>query len=165
MVASWSRGGIPTVPADPKRGFDQGAVRGRVKPVPYVRELIEHDPELLEASINADATGVRPIRKDGQTVWLVEGIKRTPKGTVDWVTDGGAGGRVAQMLEAHRDDQEAALLEHMSDDEVQAYLKEHRPGLLEALGHNDDDSHREPEGDGDGKEARWRSPSRLCARR
>lgn len=136
----------PDVPADPERGFGQGAVRARMKPVPYVRELVEADPELVDFSINADATGVRPTMVGGKRAWLVEGIK--PKGSVDVVTEGGAGGRVASIIEAHMslEDQEAALFEDVSDDDLGAYLKEHRPGLLEALGIGEGD-----DGDGDGK--------------
>lgn len=122
-----------SVPADPARGFGQGAVMGRAKPVPYVRELIENDPELVELSINGDATGVRPVTRDGQRVLLVEGIK--PKGSVDFVTEAGAGGRVVALMEAHmsQEDQEAALFDTMTTDEFREYLDENRPDLLEAL--------------------------------
>lgn len=123
----------PSVPADPARGFGQGAVMGRAKPVPYVRELIENDPELVELSINGDATSVRPVSRDGQRVLLVEGIK--PKGSVDFVTEAGAGGRVVALMEAHmsQEDQEAALFDTMTTDEFREYLGENRPDLLEAL--------------------------------
>lgn len=85
---SWWDG---TVPADPDNGWEQGAVVARVKPFGLVQEIIEHDPEVMEASISATATGVKPQVKDGKRVWLVEGIE--PKGSVDWVTEAGAGGR------------------------------------------------------------------------
>lgn len=119
-----------SVPADPVRGYGQGAVVGRAKPTPFVRELIENDPEIVEASISATATGVRPVVRDGQKVWLVEGIE--DRGSVDWVTEAGAGGRVAALLEAHSDDSfDDTLLDSMSDDELVAYLREHRPNLTE----------------------------------
>jgi hypothetical protein len=122
----------PSVPADPARGFGQGAVMGRAKPVPYVRDLIESDPELVELSINGDATGVRPTTRDGQRVLLVEGIK--PKGSVDFVTEAGAGGRVVALMEAHtHEDQEAVLFEQMTKEEFSEWLNENRPDLLEAL--------------------------------
>lgn len=120
-----------TVPADPVRGYGQGAVVGRAKPTPFVRELIENDPEIVEASISATATGVRPIVRDGQKVWLVEGIE--DRGSVDWVTEAGAGGRVAALLEAaHTDsDADSIVLDSMSDDDLLAYLREQRPNLSE----------------------------------
>ena len=142
----------PSVPADPERGFGQGAVVGRAKPTPFVRELIENDPEIVEASISATATGVRPVVRNGEKVWLVEGIE--PKGSVDWVTEAGAGGRVAALLEALIDDEAAAdgtdddglavavgvvaILESLSDDELLAYLQDQRPALVDALTANDE---------------------------
>lgn len=120
----------PDVPADPSRGFEQGAVVGLAKPVPAVRELIENDPEIIEASISASATNVHPAVRGGQKVWVVEGIAE--RGSVDWVTEAGAGGRVAPLLtEAYSNDEEVerVLLEAMTDDEVREYLSEHRPNL------------------------------------
>lgn len=88
----------PTVPADPERGFGPGAVVGLAKPTSLIASLITDDPELVEASISATATSVKPVRRGGETVWLVEGIR--PRGSVDWVTEAGAGGRVAPLIEA-----------------------------------------------------------------
>lgn len=121
-----------SVPADPVRGYGQGAVVGRAKPTPFVRELIENDPEIVEASISATATGVRPVVRDGQKVWLVEGIE--DRGSVDWVTEAGAGGRVAALLEAAmtgEEEMDTVLLDSMSDDDLLAYLRESRPYLAE----------------------------------
>ena len=87
----------PTVPAAGR--FGQGAVVGTVKPVGQVKRLIEEDPELLEASIRAKATDVHQDTDNGEQVWVVEGINRNPPGSVDWVSEGGAGGRVADLLE------------------------------------------------------------------
>lgn len=120
----------PNVPADPERGFGQGAVVGKVRPLKLVRELIEDDPEIVEASISATATGVRPATRDGQKVWLVEGIN--PRGSVDWVTEAGAGGRVAPLIEStysNEEDVEMALLEAMTDDELLEHLRAERPHL------------------------------------
>jgi ribosomal protein L37AE/L43A len=120
-----------TVPADPVRGFGQGAIIGRAKPVRYIRELIEDDPEILEASIAASATGVRPVVKNGQRVWLVEGIE--DRGSVDWVTEAGAGGRVAALIEAsYDDDADEALLESMSDEDFLAAAEGRGLRLAEA---------------------------------
>lgn len=143
----------PNVPADPSRGYGQGAVVGRAKPVKFIRELIEDDPALVEASISASATGVRPVNHSGQRVWMVEGI--SDRGSVDWVTEAGAGGRVAPLIEASYSSEEAvemALLESMSDDEVREWLKNERPSLIAEADDDkkdagaDDD---EPDGDGD----------------
>ena len=134
LEASWD----PDVPADPQRGHGPGAVVGRVRPVKFIREMIEDDPELIEASISAQATGVRQVTRDGQKVWLVEGIR--DRGSVDWVTEAGAGGRVAPLLaEAYDDDEaiEEALLESMSDGELTEYLRVERPGVLAEAGTDD----------------------------
>jgi hypothetical protein len=137
----------PQVPADPQRGYGQGAVVGRAKPVPFIRDLIENDPQLVEASIRASATGVQPVNHLGQRVWMVEGIN--DRGSVDWVTEAGAGGRVAPLIEASYSSEEAvemALLESMSDDEVREYIRETRPTLL-AEPENVTESKLDQEGD------------------
>lgn len=120
-----------TVPADMKRGYGQGAVVGLAKPVKMIRELIEDDPGLVEASISASATGVKPVTHQGQRVWVVEGI--SDRGSVDWVTEAGAGGKVAPLIESSYASEEAvemALLESMSDDELREVLRTERPGIL-----------------------------------
>jgi hypothetical protein len=86
-----------SVPAEGR--FGQGAVIAKVKPVGQVKRLIEEDPELLEASIRAKATEVHAIEEGGEQVWVVEGIRQNPPGSVDWVSEGGAGGRVADLIE------------------------------------------------------------------
>lgn len=77
-------------------GFQPGGVRGRVIPQKSIREMLEADPEILNVSINAYPTG----GKAGTVPWnpsqkglLIEGIRRKPMGSVDWVFRGGAGGR------------------------------------------------------------------------
>lgn len=126
VEAEWD----PTVPADPEKGYGQGAVVAKAKPTPWIKELIENDPEILEASIAASATGVRPVVREGKRVWLVEGID--DQGSVDWVTEAGAGGRVAALLEAvalDEKEQDKALLESMDDEELAKYLRDERPEL------------------------------------
>jgi hypothetical protein len=100
--------------------------------------MLDDDPDLIESSINALATSLRPERRGGRTVSVVEGIRPKPR-SVDWVTEGGAGGRVLRES-AH--EQEEAVLESMRDEEIEEYLERERPGLLEAL--------RDPDGDGSG---------------
>lgn len=118
----------PDVPADPAQGFEQGAVVGWSLPTPFIRELAENDPELVEASISANATGVTPTMRDGRRAWLVEGIE--DHGSVDWVTEAGAGGRVVQLMEAAYKEDGMGLLEAMTDEEFIAYVEEMRPHLL-----------------------------------
>lgn len=115
IVESWWD---PTVPAVPGR-FEQGAVVAKAKPTPFIRELIENDPEIVEASISATATGVKPGHAEGGRVWIVEGIE--DRGSVDWVTEAGAGGRVVSLMEAAMEedsDGSLALLATLTDDEV-----------------------------------------------
>lgn len=104
-----------SVPAEGR--FGQGAVVGRVKPVGQVKALIEEDAELLEASIRAKATEVHQAEVDGEQVWVVEGIRQDPPGSVDWVSEGGAGGRIADLIEGLvRDDND----EPQGGDEVKS---------------------------------------------
>lgn len=129
------------VPADPERGFGKGAVVGLAKPTRLIASLIEDDPQLVEASISATATGVRPVKRGSETVWLVEGIR--PRGSVDWVTEAGAGGRVAPLIEAlvESDDFEEELEMAQAaedqvvrdDDSLVEWLVNERPDLLERI--------------------------------
>lgn len=123
----------PDVPADPSKGYGQGAVVGKARPVGIVRALIEEDPELLEASISATATGVRRVVRDGQSVWLVEGIDK--QGSVDFVSEGGAGGRINALQEAVYSNEEEVqdMLDTLSNEELTEYLRENRSELVEAL--------------------------------
>lgn len=126
----------PNVPADPAKGHGQGAVVGLCRPTPLIRQLIETDPALVEASISATATAVRPVQKGGQTAWLVEGFN--PTGSVDWVSMAGAGGKIAALAEALEeswtDEKELnELLENLSDAEVLEHLKKTRPDLTDLI--------------------------------
>lgn len=121
LQETWWDGGVP---ADPARGYEAGAVVGMSRPVKFVRDLIDDDPELVEASISATATGVKPTLHGGQRAWLVEGIN--DRGSLDWVTEGGAGGRVAPLLEAAYADErlvELALVESLDPEELRDYLR------------------------------------------
>lgn len=123
IIESWWDG---EVQADSR--FERGGVYGFVKPVRMIRELLDDDSDLVEASISALATSVRAGERNGQKVAIVEGIRKRPI-SVDWVTEAGAAGRVLQEAA----EEEEAVLESMTDDEVKEYLEEKRPGLLEAL--------------------------------
>ena len=133
------------VPPDEKKGFGQGAVVGWSLPTPFMRELAENDPELVEASISANATGVQPIMRDGRRAWLVEGIE--DRGSVDWVTEAGAGGRVVALMEAAYEEDGMELLESMTDEEFIAYVEEVRPHLLTEQSDGDGDGDGDEDGD------------------
>lgn len=130
-----------TVPAEGRYG--QGAVVGYARPFGLAEKLIEHDPRLVETSISASATGVRPTRHQGQQVWLVEGI--ADQGSVDWVTQAGAGGRVVKLMEGLYEDEDGDRLDGLSDEDFIAYLDRERPQLREALAND----HNEGEDMGD----------------
>jgi hypothetical protein len=120
----------PNVPADPKRGYGRGAVVARARPARWIRELLEDDPGAIECSISAQATAVHPVSHNGMRVWAVEGIE--DRGSVDWVSEAGAGGRIAPMIEAAYESEEAVemeLLESMTDEELVEHLRETRPGI------------------------------------
>ena len=129
-----------SVPADDR--FEQGAVMGRARPVGVVKTLIEDDPSLVETSISTQASGVRKTTKKGQAVWAVEGFAEKSDrpgmavGSVDFVTEAGAGGKVlAAIQEAATDDEQAVtLLDALDDTDIQEYLEHNRPELLEAAG-------------------------------
>jgi hypothetical protein len=147
IIESWWDGDVPA-----EGRFGQGAVIGRAKPTPFIRSLVENDPELVETSINSLATGVRPVNRDGQRVLLVEGI--SDRGSVDWVTEAGAGGKVVALMEAAEQDGQAELVADLSDDEFIAYIEETRPGLTVALAEADDGDDKEPDGDDDDEHAK-----------
>lgn len=139
VVESWWD---PSVPAEGR--FEQGAVVGRVKPTPFMRELVEADPDIVGVSINARATAVKPTVRNGQRVMLVEGIARDPAGSVDWVTEVGAGGKVLALRESvAQESLDSDLIDAMSRDEFLAYLEDRRPDLAEQFA----EAAAEPDGD------------------
>jgi hypothetical protein len=123
-------------PDDARTGHKQGAVMGLAKPARLARMLAEDIPEALGTSISGHATKLRPAVVNGEQVSLVEGIAE--RGSVDWVTEPGAGGRVVTVMEALEeawDDKEEAteLLEALTDDELLEVVKKERPDLYEGL--------------------------------
>jgi hypothetical protein len=126
----------PNVPANPATGHGQGAVVGLARPTRLIKSLIEDDPALVECSIAATATSVRPITHGGQTAWLVEGLN--DRGSVDWVTEAGAGGKVVSLMESIQeswssDDELHEIFESMTDEEAADHLRATRPDLVEHL--------------------------------
>jgi hypothetical protein len=140
IVESWWDGEVPA-----SDRFERGGVYAWSKPIRSIGEMIDDDPDLIESSISALATSIRPGKVGGTNVTIVEGIRAKPV-SVDWIAgEGGAGGRV--LMEAAADEEEEAVLESLSDDRFTEYLERERPGLLEALrepgGDHDDDRRRE----------------------
>lgn len=152
----------PNVPAEGR--FGAGAVVGTVRPIKQVGDLVELHPSLVESSINATAIGVKPVIREGGRAWLVEGIE--DKGSVDWVTEGGAGGKVVaallESIDTSREDQEAELFDSLTDEELREHLSKTRPGVLveawptkgKGKGKSDGDAEDDgPGGDGGADEA------------
>lgn len=139
------------VPAEGR--FGKGAVIGKVKPVPLVQELLRVDPRLVEASINATATACKPGKVGQEQVWIVEGIES--KGSVDWVTEAGAGGRVATIMEAMIEDGSAVTgaLDTLDNGTILAWIEKNRPDLTEALKNAKPKGDAADDVDGDGDEA------------
>lgn len=132
--ATWD----PAVPAEPDKGFGAGAVVVKAKPFGLATKLAEEFPEVLEASISTHATGVQPRNVRGQRVWVVEGF--ADRGSLDFVTEAGAGGKVIAAIQEARMTEEGALeeaLETLSDSQFIQHMQDKRPALLEALSDED----------------------------
>lgn len=138
---------------DEEYGYRPGAVVGKVIPQPTPLNMLEADPGILHVSINAWPKGAR----EGHASWdtslrgmIIEGIRRKPRGSVDWVFRGGAGGRplleelsedevkvAVSVLEADYDAPQMKFkgknLEDLKPDELREALQENAPHLLPAL--------------------------------
>lgn len=78
-------------------GYQPGGVLAEVWATPFLRSLVGENPNLLHTSIAAWPTAGKP----GKAPWnrnvkgmVIEGIRRQPQGSVDFVPRGGAGGRL-----------------------------------------------------------------------
>jgi hypothetical protein len=112
----------------------RGAIQGRVSvSAPWLWEMIEHDPDLLELSINAVGKTRFADGEDGSPVSLVEAITRCH--SLDWVAQAGAGGRVLELVEAAFRNESAEASDMPIDwskvtlDE----LRENAPALVERI--------------------------------
>lgn len=101
------------------------SIKGRAKLVPWFYELVESDPELIEASINAKGRAKQKLI-EGRTGKFVESINRAL--SVDWVVEGGAGGKVDELLEAHMKE-----IDTMFEDLTVDQLVENRPDLVKSI--------------------------------
>jgi hypothetical protein len=80
---------------DAERGYRKGGIVGDVVPQPFIHEMFEADPGVLNVSINAWPRRVkvgRPSWDNSQKGAVIEGIAAKPMGSVDFVFLGGAGG-------------------------------------------------------------------------
>lgn len=151
-------------PDDAENGYQPGAVVGKYKPQRVIRHMLEDDPGILNVSINAMPSGATV----GTAPWdssrkgaLIEGIRRKPMGSVDFVFKGGAGGRpllfeerepalAVSLLESAydsghgkragedtEDEMSDTLKEKLSKaknaDDLRGLLREEAPHLVEAL--------------------------------
>ncbi|HEV2791853.1 MAG TPA: hypothetical protein VGV69_11195, partial [Solirubrobacterales bacterium] len=94
ILKSWYDPNLVTE-ADAEMGYQKGGVVADVVPQPFIVEMLEADPGILNVSINAWPKKVRV----GTASWdkskrgaVVEGIAAQPMGSVDFVFRGGAGG-------------------------------------------------------------------------
>ncbi len=136
-VAEWDDG----------RDYQKGAVLAEALPQPVARAMLEADPEILNVSHNAWPTGAVVGKKYGKKGAIIEGIRRDPEGSVDWVPRGGAGGQIAEsdvelavsVLRATYASPTVQLdLSKIKDGAALAEaLEEHAPDLLSALGGKD----------------------------
>jgi hypothetical protein len=79
-------------------------VVGRLRPIRELKEIVEELPEAAKFSIKARATDVAESQHEGRHVWMVEGISSTPPGSVDAVTQAGAGGAILKIQEGLADE-------------------------------------------------------------
>lgn len=102
LKARWSRDFVQE--SDAQFGYQKGGVLAEVWATPLIRRTVGENPNLLHTSINAWPTSGKP----GPVPWrpavkgmVIEGIRRQPQGSVDYVVRGGAGGKllVAEGLE------------------------------------------------------------------
>ena len=122
IIRSWWEPNF-TTPRDDAHGWRPGAVLAEALPQPFVRSMLEADPDVLNVSHNAWPTAARVGTMWGRKGAVIEGIRSKPEGSVDWVARGGAGGHV--LREAAADGRE---------------LPEPGAGLEEALGLSGDEA-------------------------
>lgn len=112
----------------------RGAIQGRVSvSAPWLWEMVENDPELLELSINAAGKTKVADGEDGSPISLVESITRCH--SLDWVAQAGAGGRVLELVEAAIRNESAEANEmHIDWSKVTLdELRENAPALVEKI--------------------------------
>jgi hypothetical protein len=79
---------------DAQYGYEMGAVLAEVWATEFMRALVGQNPNLLHTSINAWPTAGKPGTHRGVKGMVIEGIRKQPQGSLDYVVRGGAGGRL-----------------------------------------------------------------------
>lgn len=167
LKGHWSRDF--THESDGEYGYQKGAVLAEMWATPFIRQTVGENADLLHTSINAWPKSGKP----GPVPWkpkakgmVIEGIRRQPQGSVDFVVRGGAGGRllvqegmedegawpetgdwskedvslvvsVAESLYASA--QMSKKITEMSVEELREHLKSEAPHLLTALQESSED--------------------------
>lgn len=78
-------------------GYQPGGVLAEIWATPFLRNLVGENPNLLHTSIAAWPTSGKPEKvpwNPSVKGMAIEGIRRQPQGSVDFVPRGGAGGRL-----------------------------------------------------------------------
>lgn len=78
-------------------GYQPGGVLAEIWATPFLRNLVGENPNLLHTSIAAWPTSGKPAKVPWNSKvkgMNIEGIRRQPQGSVDFVPRGGAGGRL-----------------------------------------------------------------------
>lgn len=135
---------------DEENGYQPGATMGRVIPYPAARQILEADPDGLHVSIAAWPTGARrasPSWDKGATGMAIEGFRRTPRGSVDWVLRGGAGGRpvtdglteaeaaaVCSLGELYASAMPESPFKDITLEQLQERVRKENPALAKSMG-------------------------------
>lgn len=94
LSGAWAAGF--TMEEDDVFGYQPGAILAEIWANPVVRGLVGENPAALHTSISAWPTSGKPgpAPWNGKKGMVIEGIRRQPQGSVDFVPRGGAGGRI-----------------------------------------------------------------------
>jgi hypothetical protein len=82
---------------DAEFGYQQGAVLAEYWATPYIREMANENSHLFHTSISAWPTAGKPATAPWNSAlkgMAIEGIRRKPEGSWDFVVRGGAGGHL-----------------------------------------------------------------------
>lgn len=105
---------------DGQYGYQKGSVVAEAWATPLIRKMVGENPNLLHTSINAWPTSGKPGAvpwRPGVKGMLIEGIRRQPQGSVDYVVRGGAGGRLL-LAEGLEDEGEWPEIGEWSEDDT-----------------------------------------------
>lgn len=95
LTGTWAKDFVQEY--DATYGYQKGGVLAEVWATPFIRKMVGENADLLHTSISAWPTAGKP----GPVPWapgkkgmVIEGIRKQPQGSVDFVPRGGAGGRL-----------------------------------------------------------------------